>query len=436
MKLLLSLLTLLFIFGPLQAQPAIKLFPSIREKVSAQIPHKTAQLEKNNALKQQGTQESQVQEHALNQLAKRQDPKNWKRISWQEFLKQNEYAKNREGVCLRLDLKCTEHLCNICPAPIPLEALSEITQQPADYKKLLKDEKLIYIMDSSNHDTKAIPLEVAKIMRAVREANPNARILLAAEFLTWNSPYNVLGATNIKNDLSFKYNEYQKYYEYLQCARPESQNQQPCADIVQVLQLLKQEINNPTPLLKKAGQKSGLYELDSYAPIFQAADQLGIDQLALDDNLYGIDAKNNIGVKVGEYVIVATPRDNIPSWKSLKKQAGESAKEYAMSQLISVSSWGVLERNREWARRITAVMPMYDIVLVYAGDGHLANTYFIDLQPLVGRDNFTNIKLYAQEELPQELETYYQQRQNISERKGLSRDEKNWKEIEVYLPAN
>lgn len=418
MKLLLFLLTTLFTFTALEAQPLPPAQIKIHKEMFRQI--------------KQETQEQTPFQQALQQLAERQNPKNWKRISWQEFLKQNEHAKSREGVCMRLDLQCLQNLCNTCPEPLPFEVMFDSIQQTADYKELLKDEKLIYIMEGNNHNTKAAPLEVAEIMRAVREANPQAKILLAAEFLNWESLYNVLGTADINKDLSFKYNQYQEYYQYLQCDLPEPQNQQQCNNIAQYLQLLEQEINNPTLLLKKAGAKSGLDTSAAYAVVFQTADELGIDQLALDDNLYGEDNKNNIGVKVGEYVIFATPSDDIPSWKALKNQLGENAKLGAMSQLISLSSWGVLERNREWARRIRALLPVYDIVLVYAGAGHLNQAYSIDLQPLVGKKDFANIALYPLEELPQELKSYYQQRHDIAERRGFSRDEQNWQQAEEF----
>ncbi|MDO5765482.1 MAG: hypothetical protein Q4P84_07295, partial [Elusimicrobiales bacterium] len=45
----------------------------------------------------QAPQKVTAREQALQQLAARQDPKNWKRISWKEYKKANENAKKREG---------------------------------------------------------------------------------------------------------------------------------------------------------------------------------------------------------------------------------------------------------------------------------------------------------------------------------------------------
>lgn len=371
----------------------------------------------------QAPQKDTAREQALQKLAARQDPKNWKRISWKEYKKANENAKKREGVCTRLVLKCSEDLCGTCPAPIPFEIMYDFGQSEPDYKTLLSKQKLIYIADANNHDTKAAPLEVAKILHAVREANPNAKILLAAEFLSWNSPYNLLGTANVHDNLLQRYYEYSQYYEHYQCYNP-SAHKKECDELQRCIESVTQELKNPTALLKKAGVKTQLYEPASYEPIFRAADKLGIDQLALDDEMVGDDSRQNIGVKIGGYVVWAGPNDHIPSWDK------QIARVDAMSQLISVSSWGILERNREWVRRIKAVLPAYDIVLVYAGSGHLAQNYYIDLQPMVEQADFTNISLYPQEKLPEELNAYYQQRWNTAEKHGFSQDTQLWNERE------
>lgn len=419
MKFLSFVLALLLSAAPVFAQirPHVTIQPE-----SIKLPQSAVNLP---ALKKrvQPPQKDTAREQALQKLAERQNPKNWKRISWKAYKKANENAKKREGVCTRLVLKCSEDLCGTCPAPIPFEIMYDFGQGEPDYKTLLSKQKLIYIADANNHDTKAAPLEVAKILHAVRETNPDAKILLAVEFLNWASPYNALGTANIHDDLLHKYHEYYEYYDYYQCYTS-SAHQKECDELQRGIELVVQELNNPTTLLKKAGTKTQLDELSSYEPVFRAADKLGIDQLALDDNIFGYDTRENIGVKIGEYVVWAGPNDNIPSWDK------QIARENAMSQLIGVSSWGVLERNREWARRIKAVLPAYDIVLVYAGSGHLAQNYYIDLQPMVEQADFTNISLYPQEKLPEELNAYYQQRWNTAEKHGFSQDTQLWNERE------
>ena len=68
--------------------------------------------------------------------------------------------------------------------------------------------------------------------------------------------------------------------------------------------------------------------------------------------------------------------------------------------LLNISHSGRLERNRQWARYINAVKPFYDLVLVYAGRGHLNETYSNDLQPMVENADYVNILLYPIEITP------------------------------------
>ncbi len=65
---------------------------------------------------------------------------------------------------------------------------------------------------------------------------------------------------------------------------------------------------------------------------------------------------------------------------------------------LGLSSFGVLERNRQWARYIQAVKPFYDIVLVYAGRGHISGTKSNDLQTLLGEEDVLSVILLVPEE--------------------------------------
>lgn len=137
--------------------------------------------------------------------------------------------------------------------------------------------------------------------------------MLATEFLIWESPYNVLGMRDIEKDLTFRIHQYADYYEHLECENStDPKIQETCNSILEFIDYLKQEIQNPTALINQAGEKSRLYCSTEYMPVFQEADALGIDKLALDDYLVGENNKNKLGVKVGEYVIEITPQDNVP----------------------------------------------------------------------------------------------------------------------------
>lgn len=311
MRILLFLLAFLVSFSPLLAQPLVpRVESAVRQNLlpprqKVQTPHK---------------EPPDVKEAALQRLATLQDPINWKHISWQEFLKLNKHTKEVEHVSIDLDMVCADKTCQLLPGPIPLEAIQQTENSEPDYKTFLAGQKLIFVGEV-NHSTKRAPQEMAKILHAVREANPHAKILLAAEFLDWISPYNVLGMRNIKKDLSFKINQYMDYYHALECeTATDPKVQEICNSVLEFIDHLKQERENPTALIKQAGQESQLYSHTEYQPVFQAADALGIDQLALDDYLVGEDNKNKLGVKVGEYVIEITPQDNVPFVIGQKKR--------------------------------------------------------------------------------------------------------------------
>ncbi len=203
---------------------------------------------------------------------------------------------------------------------------------PLEYDKLLKDTKVIYIGEM--HDTQTVPAEIIKILQAVRRLNPSARILLASEFAIWNGQENV-------------------------------------------------------SLLKKANEPSQLYFY--YPEIFREADRLNIDQLALDDaigSIYETETHPSLTFvsKMGKYMVC----------KQVLPHDGDNLHDLWLQYhfLLNISHSGRLERNRQWARYINAVKPFYDIVLVYAGRGHLNETYSNDLQPMVENADYVNILLY------------------------------------------
>lgn len=381
---------------------------------------------------------------ALEALAERQNPDNWKLISWSEFLKHNKNAKGVELVSTHLGIKCTDRLCALAPEPIPENAFMTTGNSEVNYKEFVANHKRIYVGEGMNHDTKAAPLEMAKILRAVRAVNPNARILLAAEFLIWSNLDNLPlyyeyekkinqyiqegqqyldKAKQYKNKVSVQ--EYQNYTNELTQGIQELQKQK--ADLFQIKENLQKN-----PLLKRAKAPSELETSKEYEIVFKTADELGIDQLALDDYVAGVKSTNEIGVKIGEYVVWAGQQDKIPSWGALNEQnaSNEQSRTTALLQTISVSPWGRRERNREWARRIKTLQPFYDVIIVYAGDGHLNVTYYIDLQPMMGEKDFLNIMLYPTEQLPAEKEQQYTERNNALEMNKITQEGKIWEEKE------
>ena len=283
-------------------------------------------------------------------------------MSWQEFLKQNEHVKEVEKASTKLE----NHLLNN-----QLDAIKEENpnlfyhaQGMPPYSQLIKGQTTIFIAEDINHETTSAINHAANIIRIIRKENPQARILLASEFLNWMGD------------------------------------------------------ENPG-LLKKAGEKSNLDVLEGYMPVFRAADQANIDQLALDDFIW-ITQENTSIVKIGNFAVYASLEDQVPSLNL----AQDKLEDLALStlNLVSVSPWGVRERNRQWARRINALRPFYDIIIVHAGDGHIAATYSMDLAPMLHVADYLLISLLPMEQLPENKKIFYENRSNIAETNGLCQD--------------
>lgn len=429
MRFLLLLLTLLLSAGQLAAQ-GHRQPPELHQKVHTQLLQEQ---------RQQLANKKRQEQLALEQLSQYQNPGSWKHISWQEFLRQNKHTQDVERVSTHLDINCTEEICRLLPGPIPLEMIQKESNGDPDYKTLLAGQKLIFVAEGINHNTKRAPQEMAKILQAVRAANPNAKILFAAEFLEWESHENLASfdpeeekemTRNIENiqDLIKQYQTDSRTLSAQESAQLQRLQRQYESEreLWQGYQIYKEELKESIrkhPLLKKAGQPTNLTVTEEYIPAFQAADELGIDQLALDDTVWGA-VDNKIGAKVGEFVVWSTPHDKLPAWGNLKQPniSKETKRFFALHQLASASPWGVRERNREWARRIKTLMPLYDIVIVYAGDGHLNTTYHLDLQPMLEQKDFINITLYPLETLPQEHALNYQQRSDILESRKITQN--------------
>lgn len=282
-------------------------------------------------------------------------------ISWQEFLRLNEKAKERLLASTRLEAKALE--LDLKENPNMVVPQIEYKNSAPDYSHAFTH-KYIFISEDISHDTKSAPQEVINILKAARNARPHAKILLAQEFLIW---------TGESNDY----------------------------------------------LLKKSGQKSELYS--SYPEVTQAADKLGIDQLALDDSIY-MASEGIVGVKIGKYIVGVTPQDKLPllKYKGCDALYTRWASAY---QFIGISPFGVLERNYQWARRIKAAEPHYDLILVYAGSGHLRNTYSNDLPTLLKCKDFAHIALFPTDPIDQAVEKDYETRFLKGEQYAITNDQ-------------
>ncbi len=302
-------------------------------------------------------------------LKQETDSNLWKPLTWKDFLRLNEEAKKQTLAAVREQIQQQGQW--IKDYPNIIAPVFTMHNSVPDYSHAFTH-KYIFIAEYISHGTKSAPQEVINILKAARKARPNDKILLAQEFLMWNG-------------------------------------------------------DEHTSLRKKAGKES---KLESFYPeVTKAADQLGIDQLALDDGLYMADEKD-VAVKIGKYIVWVTPQDKLP----LLKHKGCDAlytRWASADQFIGISPFGMSQRNKQWARRLKAVEDNYDLILVYAGDGHLNSTYSNDLQTLLNCKDFANIELIPTD-IP-ENSTWCQARYKKGEKSGLTNNAKVYKEKKIYL---
>lgn len=232
--------------------------------------------------------------------------------------------------------------------------LMRLEVQHPDYAKLTANYPYIFI--GEHHGTTQIPHEVSYILSQIRRANPQARILLASEFAV--------------------------LYDF---------EQSPL-----------HAVNTPWQEIRPV--------VPNYEKVFTQATQLDMDVLALDDTLGSID-EEGVAVKIGKFLAVIDRKDPLvkPVLSSYQPQ-DDLQQFYALQDFLARSKWGVNERTKQWARYLNAVRPFYDIIIVYAGGGHLfsAEEGLIELPSLLNEAGFS-ISLYTDQEISQEDLTFYTQ---------------------------
>ena len=207
-----------------------------------------------------------------------------------------------------------------------------------DYAKETKGVKYIYVSDASGHDTQKIPVEVARLLREVRQANPEARILLASEFAVRTSRFDV--------PICFA-------------------SQRQCS--------------------------IGYPGLDNYNMFHrQVLENLHIDLLGLDDYL-----QDDIWPKIGDTHITYSV-DNPHVQKALEVLGDLGSVYDSIRIYVSFSFWGVAKRNYQWQRYIQAVKSDYDIIVVYCGNGHLDSG--ADSLPLLLAEPYVQFDFFSDEE--------------------------------------
>ena len=326
-------------------------------------------------------------------------------------------------------------------------------QDPALYKRLLNPTtaagwqqieyapellNATHIFIGERHDTTLIPAQVENILAAVRQINPLARILLAVEFIRPEHP----GQAPI-----------------LFADGDASRFSQPYTNLVSKAQSLNMDLlaldnmsNYPGKPVCRMGNVAVTYDLQSplvqriikqYGPQWdqtaapwkkkrqQVAQQ--VDQL---QKTLPLLEKNPTQLAQTAKKLGKTPKQFLETSREALKQARqqitnmdkqiktfrEESIYYYVTDQLARSDWGVNQRNAQWAQYIQAVQPFYDIVIVYAGSGHLSETAF---QPLTKhlQTNAQKAVLFTfqtNEHLPADLEQAYRQSAQILRQENLT----------------
>lgn len=189
----------------------------------------------------------------------------------------------------------------------------------------LNDYKFIFIGESH---IDGIRPAVIRILKSVRNAHPDKRILLAAEGLIARAPNNIIPL---------------------------------------------EKFNIPRP----QGLVAHIPSIDN---VLKAAKNLHMDILALDDKWIEQKYNNQGGlvypIKVGNFLVDADSYYGEVN-QIAARYSGQDVSHnpvltiYALQQFFLASSWGILQRNTQWKNYIHALQNQYDIIIVYAGKAHL-----------------------------------------------------------------
>jgi len=237
-----------------------------------------------------------------------------------------------------------------------------------DYGELTRGKKYIYIAEASEHNTLTLPRESARILQEIRQANPDARILLALE-----------------------------------------------------MAMLIEQFQTPFLPAQREKDPAYIYIYPEYKVLTDTAQKQQIDVLALDDySVFKTQFPNTFVAKIGSYGV----RFDVTSarLRTLVSAYGEDFKNEAHNvvyDLLSRSSWGMQQRNDQWVRYIYSIEKFYDIIIVYAGSAHLLLNVYHSVPNMIG-ENGILLDLLTVEQLSAEMQQFSENAQKVQEAYKLS----------------
>lgn len=295
-----------------------------------------------------------------------------------------------------------------------------------NYAKETRGIKYIYVAEASNHDTKTIPAEVSHLLQRVRHANPHARILLALESAWQNAPDQL--------PLRFAHSSTQPFElvheNYAPLLTAADRADIDILGLDDFVSLQKEEVKIGDVIIQTPFQKPEIqYILTQYDPEIANSltnyQRLKTDMAACADSLSYCRQDPQDAAQLLNISLQALPEQMAGYENALAHYQPilNGYRRYLQSLLLDFlarSNWGILQRNRQWARYINAISPFYDIVITYAGNGHLGNRGDVRNVPDLIAKPYILFNFYTTEQLPQERHQYYEHVEQIQEEESAT----------------
>lgn len=327
-------------------------------------------------------------------------------ISWQQYeqLSQQEVKKQEKLVELNSQLQSIYMEEGLREEDAEIEAQQGLPV----YEKAVKDFSYIYI--GEYHNTPVVQQEIRNLLKAIRKANPGKKILLATEFL--QRPHSLVHPLH-KDGQPWLITE--GLSEYNIPALADELHVDTLAlddDIVQIagsVSLLKTGSHYIKVSLASNPKARSLIapfkeEIKDYSRLLQE-DPVGttlshllqpnqienyITQLFKRDEL-----KDERGIIFQQDLALAYGPDNVKFVEAVyalgdtklppltPQQASTVVSATYLLNSIQASTWGILQRNYQWAERIKQAEKNYDIVVVWGGQGHFDDNFRSPSVPLL-----------------------------------------------------
>ena len=346
------------------------------------------------------------------------------KINWEGFLIENSVLQLPEGMG-NIDALCQHLFDSDCELFTSLFLGDQQWQNTRpDYAQETSRVKYIYVSDASDHGTKTIPQEVAKLLKQIRRAHPQARILLALEFAVREDrhalPIHFAKETPLPFTIDADYAPLLKTTDKLNIDVLSLDDYLPDvqgATGFKIGNILMHDIDTPNSgeilaqYQPQLPRQIAQYE-EQYIQLGKQITRLHQVLAQLKNNPQGVTPRlsaNQLKGAINQFQseLDQTRRER----QSCRQQLQElnQRKILYLHDFVSRSPWGMDQRNEQWARYLKALSPFYDIIITYAGNAHLS-------LPLTGAallpkrmgEPFVLFDFYTQEQLKKEDEQSYE----------------------------